>query len=302
MASEEKEIMKKIKSHFWYTKNQRNGILFLITSIIGFQVLLHFINFDDNLLITLDQSKIKTYQIQLDSLRNIPSKDKGFKIYPFNPNYISDYKGYQLGMKTQEIDRLLAYREKRLFVNSPKEFQAVTKVSDNLLKKIAPYFKFPDWVQKKNREKNKILSNSEYKMSRLEISSTNINEATLNDLLFVNGVDEYLANRIIKYRSKLQGFSLPEQIFEVWDLDKEIGIKILETFSIYNKPVIEKTNINTASFKEVLSNPYIDYELCLKIFDYRDEVAELQSISEIKNIEGFPLEKYTRIVLYLQAE
>ena len=295
--------MGKMKSYFWYTKNQRNGILFLIASIMGFQLLFRFINFDDNLLIALDQSKIKTYQIQLDSLRNISSKDKGFKIYPFNPNYISDYKGYQLGMKTQEIDRLLAYREKNLFVNSSKEFQAITKVSDSLLKKIAPLFKFPDWVQKKNQQKeNKILFNSEHKISRLEISSTNINEATLNDLLFVNGVDEYLANRIIKYRSKLQGFSLPEQLFEVWDLDKEIGIKILETFSIYNKPLIEKTNINTASFKEILANPYIDYELCLKIFDYRDEVAELQSISEIKNIEGFPLEKYTRIVLYLQAE
>jgi len=85
-------------------------------------------------------------------------------------------------------------------------------------------------------------------------------------------------------------------------LDKETGKKILETFSIYNKPLIVKTNINTASFKEVLSNPYINYELCLKIFDYRDEVAELQSISEIKNIEGFPLEYYPRIVLYLHAE
>ena len=39
-----------------------------------------------------------------------------------------------------------------------------------------------------------------------------------------------------------------------------------------------------------------------QIFDYKDEVAELQSISEIKNIEGFPIEKYDRIVLYLQAK
>ena len=58
----------------------------------------------------------------------------------------------------------------------------------------------------------------------------------------------------------------------------------------------------TASFKEILSNPYIDYELCIKIFDFKDEVAELQSISEIKNIEGFPIEKYNRIVLYLHAK
>jgi len=295
--------MKKIKSHFWYTKNQRNGILFLITSIVGFQLLFHFINFEKSVLIALDQTKIKTYQTRLDSLRKISSVDKKFKLYPFNPNYISDYKGYQLGMKTKEIDRLLAHRKKRLFVNSAKEFQKITKVSDSLLVIIAPYFKFPDWVQKKNQQnKKKIIFKSQPGISRVALSSTNINEATLNDLLSVDGVNEYIANRIIKYRSKLQGFSFPEQLFEVWDLNKETGIKILETFSIVNKPIIEKTNVNTASFKEILSIPYIDYELCLKIFDYRDEVAELQSISEIKNIEGFPLENYTRIVLYLHAE
>ena len=31
-------------------------------------------------------------------------------IYPFNPNFISDYKGYKLGMSIQEIDRLHQYR------------------------------------------------------------------------------------------------------------------------------------------------------------------------------------------------
>ena len=295
--------MKKIKSHFWYTKNQRNGILFLLASIIGFQILFHFINFEESMLIAVNHTKIESYQTQLDSLRKISSEDKKFKLYPFNPNYISDFKGYQLGMKTKEIDRLLAHRKKRLFVNSAKEFQKITNISDSLLNTIAPYFKFPDWVQKKNQQnKKKIIFKSQPRSSRLELSSTNINAATLNDLLFVDGVDEYLADRIIKYRSKLQGFSLPEQLFEVWDLDKATGTKIFETFSIVNKPIIVKTNINTASFKEILSIPYIDYELCLKIFDYKDEVAELQSISEIKNIEGFPLENYTRIVLYLHAE
>ena len=37
----------------------------------------------------------------------------------------------------------------------------------------------------------------------------------------------------------------------------------------------------------------------VKIFELRDEVAELQSISELKNIEGFPLDKYEQLMLYL---
>jgi hypothetical protein len=53
-------------------------------------------------------------------------------LYPFNPNFITDFKGYKLGMSVQEID-LLEYRKGNKYVNSPKEFQAVTQVSDSLL-------------------------------------------------------------------------------------------------------------------------------------------------------------------------
>lgn len=295
--------MKIFKSHFWYTKNQRNGILLLLIIIIFLQLILHFKNFDSQQLVDLSQPKITSYNKQLDSLKKKSSKKKKFKIYPFNPNYISDYKGYQLGMNVDEIDRLLAYREQRLYVNSAKEFQAITKISDSLLQKISPFFKFPDWVQKKNKNKNnqqRYIPNSRINVS--EITTVDINKATLKDFTAIEGVDEYISERIIKYRSKLQGFSFKEQLFEVWGLDELMANKILSTFSIKNKPIIKKVNINTASFKEVLSNPYIDYKLCIQIFDYRDEVAELQSISEIKNIEGFPIKKYNRIVLYLLAE
>lgn len=295
--------MKIFKSHFWYTKNQRNGILFLLIIIIFLQLILHFKNFDSQQLVDLSQPKITFYKKQLDSLKKKSSKKKKFKIYPFNPNYISDYKGYQLGMNVDEIDRLLAHREQRLYVNSAKEFQTITKISDSLLQKISPFFKFPEWVQKKNNNKNnqqRYIPNSRINVS--EITTVDINKATLKDFTAIEGVDEYISERIIKYRSKLQGFSFKEQLFEVWGLDELMANKILSTFSIKNKPIIKKVNINTASFKEVLSNPYIDYELCIQIFDYKDEVAELQSISEIKNIEGFPIKKYNRIVLYLLAE
>jgi len=295
--------MKIFKSHFWYTKNQRNGILLLLIIIIFLQLILHFKNFDSQQMVDLSLPKITSYNKQLDSLKKKSSKKKKFKIYPFNPNYISDYKGYQLGMNVDEIDRLLAHREQRLYVNSAKEFQTITKISDSLLQKISPFFKFPEWVQKKNNNKNnqqRYIPNSRINIS--EITTVDINKATLKDFTAIEGVDEYISERIIKYRSKLQGFSFKEQLFEVWGLDELMVNKILSTFSIKNKPIIKKVNINTASFKEVLSNPYIDYELCIQIFDYKDEVAELQSISEIKNIEGFPIKKYNRIVLYLLAE
>ena len=293
------------KSHFWYNKSQRNGIFILILLIVIFQFIIVFVDFYSEEKVNIDTPKVIAFHHQIDSLRKISLENSRLKFFPFNPNYITDYKGAQLGMSLVEIDRLLAFRKTGEFINSRKEFQKVTTISDSLLNSISPYFKFPDWVVERNQ--NIQLSTSRdtrlfAKKSKYILTSTDINLAVKEDLKTINGIGEKLSERIIKYRSKLQGFSKLNQLYEVWGLDTEVVDKLLLIFKVVNLPNIKKINVNTVSFRELLKNPYLDYELCKKIFEYKDEVAELQDISELKNIIGFPLDLYDRIVLYLVAE
>ena len=296
------------KSHFWYNKSQRNGIFILVLLIIIFQTFIFVDVFTDDEILNTNTPELVAFQNQIDSLKAIEIENRKPKVYPFNPNYITDYKGEQLGMSLEEIDRLLAFRKTNKFINSKEEFQNITKVSDSLLNKISPYFKFPDWVVKQNQSSNSSRNSKEsftensYKKKEVKISTTDINKATAEDFQSISGIGSAFSNRIIKYRSKLQGFSFDDQLYEVWGLDKEIADKVLSVFKIDEKPIIKKVNINTIEFKQLLKNPYVDYELCKKIFNYRDEVAELQNISELKHIEGFPVELYDRIVLYLEAK
>ena len=292
-------------SHFVYTKHQRNGILLLVLIIVFLQFIIRNIEFGTEDVLDLNSAEIISIQNQIDSLKQNAREKRKPKIYPFNPNFISDYKGYQLGMSISEIDRLHSFRAKNRYVNSPDEFQEVTEISDSLLKILSPNFKFPKWVRKRERSKRKRTRMTfDYNTPKEKslISTTDINLATLTDFLAVDGVDDDLSERIIKYRTTLKGFMFSDQIYEVWGLDSITGSNILHTFSIQSLPEIRKININTASFKDVLSIPYIDYELCVKIFDFRDEVAELQSIEELKIIEGFPTDKYDRIVVYLHSQ
>lgn len=298
--------MNLFKSHFWYHKGQRNGILFLVTIILLLLLIASLVDFSSKELVAENQSEILAFQKQIDSLKAIEIENSKPKIFPFNPNYITDYKGEQLGMSLEEIDRLLAYRKTGKFVNSKREFQKVTNVSDSLLKAIAPYFKFPDWVVKRNLQKqNKQIpfleKNTPIKRKE-ELSTRDINAATALDFQFVKGINASLAERIVNYRAKLQGFSFESQLYEVFNMQENSAKNILKTFAILQKPIIQKINVNTIGFKELLKIPYIDYELCKKIFNYRDEVAELQDISELKNIKDFPLEKYDRIALYLMSK
>lgn len=299
--------MKLFKSHFWYNKSQRNGIFLLGLVIIILQIFIFVDPFSKDEIINTKNPELLAFQSQIDSLKVVEIENRKPKIYPFNPNYISDYKGEQLGMSLKEIDRLLAFRQTNKFVNSKEEFQKVTKVSDSLLNKIAPYFKFPDWVLAKNKKTSSLVASravekSYYKKPKHKLTSTDINKATAEDFKTINGIGDAFSKRIIKYRSKLQGFSYKNQLYEVWGLEKEVADRVLTTFKISEKPIIKKVNVNTVEFKQLLKNPYIDYELCKKIFEYRDEVAELQNISELKNIKDFPLDLYDRIVLYLQAK
>ena len=303
--------MNLFKSHFWYNKNQRNGIFLLLIIIVVLQIIIFKTPFStNNTLTNVDSLERIAFQKQIDSLKAIAIKSRKPKIFPFNPNYITDFKGEQLGMSTTEIDKLLTFRKTGKFINSKEDFKKVTGVSDSLLNAIAPLFKFPDWVVERNRNINKskkIKLNEKFnKQANTEASFTvftyDINKVNQQDLMSLNIVDAKMAERIIKYRSKLQGFTFESQLYEVFNIKENQVKTILKTFKIFEKPKIKKLNINTIEFKQLLKIPYIDYELCKKIFDYRDEVAELQNIVELKNIKDFPLNKYDRITLYLLAK
>lgn len=296
--------MKKLKSHFWYNKRQRNGIFVLLGLIILLQGIyffgLPFVN-EPSEHPEFPLEEIASFQLQIDSLKSIEIEKRKPKIYPYNPSFISDYKGYQLGMSTKEIDKLLKHRADGKYINSAKHFQKVTGVSDSLLAVMSPNFKFPDWVVAKNKSAKK---KDVYigKKKSIVVEKQDLNFVTANQLKEIYGIGDKLSERIVKFRNSLNGFLSDDQLSEVYGLKPEVIDRVLERYTVLSKPTIEKLNVNTATFKEVLHLPYIDYELTKKIFDYRDEVAELQSIEELKLIEGFPLELYDKIIVYLDAK
>ncbi|WP_343487826.1 helix-hairpin-helix domain-containing protein [Allomuricauda sp. d1] len=292
--------MMKRKSHFKFTKQERRGIFFLLLIIVLLQGAYFFVKWNaidkDDSSFEIDEAQ----QAAIDSLKAIASKKKAVKTYPFNPNFITDYKGYALGMSPEEIDRLHKFREKNLYVNSAAEFQQVTHVSDSLLNAISPYFKFPDWVVK--RKKSTI--NNKQKLSSptlvgLGETVTDLNSATAEQLRSIHGIGEKLSARIVKFRNRLGGFMVNEQLYDVYGLEPEVVERALEHFQVLHPPEIKKIDVNTASIDELASLAYIRYGLAERIIDYRQQNGRIDSLDELAAVEGFPKEKIARIGLYL---
>src|SRR5690606_11739878 len=98
-------------SHFVFTRIQRAGLLALVAIVITLQLIYCFADFSSRETDTLEKKQWLALQPEIDALKKQKAEAKN-AIYPFNPNFITDFKGYQLGMSVAEIDRLHALRKK----------------------------------------------------------------------------------------------------------------------------------------------------------------------------------------------
>ena len=76
----------------------------------------------------LDKKTLAVLEKEYDSLHQNALKEKTPKHFSFNPNFISSYKGYELGMSLKEIELLHNFRSSKKWINSTKDFQRVTGV------------------------------------------------------------------------------------------------------------------------------------------------------------------------------
>lgn len=243
-----------------------------------------------------EQKKWLAFQSKVDSLKNSNAKYK-VTIYPFNPNFITDFKGYKLGMSVEEIDRLLAYRKLNKFVNSASEFQTVTRVSDSLLHVISPYFKFPDWVKNKQ---NKLVSYEYKPFSKPKpVEILDINESSKEDLMKIYGIGDKISDRILEQKEKYGAFVSMEQLQDIWGLSPEVIEKLTTHFCIKNTSKCKKININEATVKELSNFPFFRYQLAKDIVIYRT-MNSIITFADLSKIKGFPVEKIKIIALYLE--
>ena len=279
-----------------YSKSQRIGIIILFALIFICQGIYFFKNFNSVENAPKEKAQWLSYQKEIDSLKILKSDFKP-TIYPFNPNFITDFKGYKLGMSVAEIDRLLAFRKQNKFVNSAEEFQQVTKVSDSLLKAISPYFKFPDWLKNKKSYTNS-FEKKDFTKSEKKIS-IDINTASQEDLIKVYGIGEGLSKRILEQKEKLGAFVSMEQMNDIWGLSPEVIENLNKSFHVSSTNSIKKININSASIKELSQFPFFKYNLAKEIVTYRTMNGDIK-IEDLTKIKGFPVEKLKIIALYLE--
>ncbi len=285
--------MKDFRSHFVFNRSQRNGIFILVLIIVVLQLGYFFWSRSYSPSQDIEDPELAVFQKKIDSIKLANKVGDTIRIFPFNPNFLTDYRGYTLGLTVEEIDRLHGFRAEDQWVNSAEDFQKVTGVHDTVLERISKYFRFPDWVT--NTRPVVVKANP----AELIINKQDLNSASIEDLIEVRGIGETLAKRIVNYRNRIGGFVDDIQLKDIFGLNFETRDEVRRHFTVKNAPPVTLLNINTATVLELSEVPYFNYELAREIVNYRILHEGIRSFEELAKIKDFPSEKIDRIALYL---
>ena len=228
-------------------------------------------------------------QSAVDSLKKIQAHEAS-KSYPVNPNYLSDYQAYRLGLSTSILDSIRSFQEAGGTIYSLEQFRGLVDIPDSLMERIGPQLKFPTrrYHTQPNNTSNTLLRD--------------LNTATAQELRRIHGIGQVLSGRIIKFRTALGGFLQNEQVHDVYGLDSAVVRSLLSKFKVKQAPVIEKIPINSASAEELASNVYITWDLAREIVAYRERHGTIESWSVLEELQHLPNHRIARIRLYLSLE
>ena len=223
--------------------------------------------------------------------KKVKPRKKGKKYFPpksrFNPNDYSLDDWMALGLSVKQSQSILNFVQRGIYSNSTLEkiYVMPTEVYD--LIKDSTYYE-------KQITEFTVIKDSVVK----SIPLIEINSASKEDLIELNGVGEFYAKQILKYKNELGGFVFIEQLLEVWKMRLETYEKLLPQLSIDTNK-IKKINVNTCSLEDLRSHPYLDYYQANSIIKMRmqkDGYNELQEILESKLINE---EEFQRLLPYL---
>lgn len=202
----------------------------------------------------------------------------------FDPNTVSVYELTSMGVKEWQAKRIITYREKVKPFKVKEDFYKLYGFDSATVWQFLPFVKI-----------------EEIAVVEEKIVPVDINAADSLTLINIRGVGSYTAKNILKYKERLGGFVSVDQLKEVYGLKPDRLEQISPYFKV-DVSKVEKLNINTATFKELLRHPYLEYEMVKSIVNFRENTRVFQSVDEIQYLEGMSDEVFKKVKPYLEAE
>jgi competence protein ComEA len=278
-----------LNKNFGFSKGEFNGLLFLIFIIIVLKAIPIIYGAykpvekdDPNLLAEIQKISIvdQAYANHIRDRIENSNAERVVKLFNFDPNTL-DVDGWQtLGLSRKQSQSIINYTKKGGKFYKPEDLQKMYTISPEMYKKILPYVKI---ANQPNSASTKYIPFEKKEYVKKAPVVVDINKADSAQLDEIKGIGGAFANRILKYRERLGGFYKKEQLMEVYGLDSTKYAEIEGQVSVSAVP-LKMININTATFNDMKTSPYLSYKQINAIIQYRKQHGNYSNPSDLRKI------------------
>ena len=226
-------------------------------------------------------------------------------LHPFDPNTADSATLVRLGLHPRLARRICRYRAAGGRFRHARDLARIYGMDTAALRRLRPYIRIaaapganPSFRKPRPLEKSH-YAYTPYPSRKLPRGrQLDLNAADSAELLRVPGVGPYFARRIVRYRQRLGGFVSPEQLREIPNLPDSVQTWFRVTAEKAQRPL----RLNTATFRELLRHPYLNYEQVKAIVNYRERQGALQTLQELSLSEAFSAADLERLTPYVSFE
>ncbi len=287
-------MRKQIQSYFTFSKKELNGILvlfILITLILVFPFCYRLLDETEHYDLRRFHEEIAEFKASAlkrnRDYRSVREKIKEKELEPdyfeFDPNNLKESDWHRLGLSPKQARVIHNYRSKggRFYKN--EDLKKIYSITGQQYERLEPYIRIgSDRLKSISHRKLPDIKNDSYTKKR-EVIRIELNSADSAFLDQIRGIGPAFASRIIRFRNRLGGFHSKEQLREVYGMDS-LRYAQLEDQVLVDQSLLNKLNINTATFEQLRNHPYLTYKQINAILQYRKQHGNYAAAGDLKKV------------------
>ena len=242
----------------------------------------------------------------------------------FDPNTVDSATLVSLGLSSRKVRTFIRYRNAGAVFRKPMDITRCYSFSDDDIDRLLPMIKIGEKYKNKKNERKKyplekkspkeyysrsvsqstknqhyenVSTTSQYKSNKFtELTQVDVNKADTSLLKKIPGVGDGIACMILRLRDKLGGFTSVEQLSLIDVMTPEL----MQWFKVDEDVEIRRININKASFKTLVTHPYITADQTKTILNYIRIYGKITDLEMLRTIGIFTEEELKQLEPYLE--
>ncbi len=230
-------------------------------------------------------------------------------LFSFDPNRASEAEFLKLGLPKRTVRSILNYREKGGVFRKKSDFSKIYTLDPTHFARLEPFIDLPETFEKRPFVSEKPTEFSQKAKpdfvdkwpSKSLPQKIDANSATVEDWKKLPGIGDFFAQKIVRFRESLGGFSSLEQVAETRNLPDSLFQKA-RPFLILETPVFRKIRLNSASAEEFSQHPFLDRRAAAALVAFRENHGPFKKTTEIEAVRAVSPSVLKKLEPYLSLE